>query len=137
MKKNPTQEEWLGIAIGITEQGQISPTHFGDADRVILARIQSGAFELLDEIPNPLKDEEEDEDHGNRKKLKKAEAFLENIQIVATSKASINLKRLQTNSGKWSVVSNKSPEALLSYLSEHIDNLQSWFSNPDKGIFRT
>ena len=134
MKKDLTQNEWLGVAIGITEQGQISPTHFGDADRVILARIRSGAIELLDNMINPLKDEEEG--HGHRGKLEKAKTFLEDVQIIATGKASINFKRLQAKSGKWPVVTDKTPEALMAWLSEHIDELRAWFNKPDKGIFR-
>ena len=134
MRKTPTQNEWLGVAIGITEQGQISPTHFGDADRVILARIRSDAYELLDNMPNPLKGEEEG--HAHKGKLEKAKAFLRDVQIIATGKASINFKRLQAKSGKWPIVTDKSPEALLAWLSENLDNLRAWFSDPDKGVFR-
>lgn len=135
MKKNLTQNEWLGVAIGVTEEGQISPTHFGDSDRVILARIQSSAHELQDNIPNPLKNEEEG--HAHKGKLEKAKTFLKDVQIIATGKASINFKRLQAKSGKWPVVSDKDPETLLTWLSEHLDDLEVWFSDPDKGVFRT
>jgi len=122
------------MAIGVTEHGQISPTHFGDADRVILARIQSGAYELLDNTPNPLKGEEEG--HAHKGKLEKAKIFLKDVQIIATGKASINFKRLQAKSGKWPVVSDKDPEALLTWLSENLDDLRAWFSDPSNGVFR-
>ncbi len=135
MKKDPTRNEWLGVAIGVTEQGQISPTHFGDSDRLILARIQASAYELLDNIPNPLKNEEEG--HAHKGKLEKAKTFLEGVQIIATGKASVNFKRLQAKNGKWPVVSDKDPKALLVWLSEHLDDLEVWFSDPDKGVFRT
>ena len=131
--ENDKSLDWTTVAIAIDENRHISQTHFGDATQILLARVKAGAHELLDVFPNPLKGEEEG--HGGLQKLEKAKTFLADIQILATGKASINFKRLRAKSGKWPVVSPLDPEALLDWLSLHLEELQAWFTNAEHGVF--
>ena len=131
--ENSKSLDWITVAIAVDENSHISQTHFGDAAQILIARVKAGAHESLDMFPNPLKGAEEG--HGGLQKLEKAKAFLEDIQILATGKASINFKRLRAKSGKWPVVSPLDPEALLDWLSLHLEELQRWFADAEHGVF--
>ncbi len=126
---------WRVVAIGITKDGRISPTHFGDADRMMLGRVRSGEYEVIDNIPSPLATMEET--HGRQKKLMYAARFLKDVQIIATAKPSINFKKLRIEKGKWPIVTAMEPEVFLAWLSENLDEVTRWYDNPDNHVFRT
>ena len=126
--------DWFRVAIAITDDGEISPTHFGDAERMLLARVRVNSYEIMDNIPSPLTAIEET--HANRVKLNHAGRFLKDIQIIVTGKASINFKKLRIERNKWPMVTTMLPEAFLRWLAENLEQVDRWYQKPDNHVFQ-
>ncbi|NOZ13641.1 MAG: hypothetical protein GXO69_08365 [Acidobacteria bacterium] len=128
--------QWKKVAIAITKDGAISPTHFGDADQFLLAEVCKGKFRILETRPNPVKEMDE-EHHGNREKLNKASGIMKGVTIMATGKPSGNFKKMRTEKGKWPIITKMEPDAFLNWLSRSLATLESWFNNPGNIVYKT
>ncbi|RLE24836.1 MAG: hypothetical protein DRJ08_00090 [Acidobacteria bacterium] len=134
--KKPDEVQWKKVAIAITEDGAISPTHFGDAEAILFAEVRPGEFKILEIRPNPVKQVDEGR-HGSDGKLKKAAGFMKDVHIVATGKLSGNFKKMHTEKGKWPFITKLDPEPFLNWLIHSFPALECWFSDPNNTVYRT
>ena len=135
-KKKPDEVQWKKVAIAVTETGAISPTHFGDAERILFAKVRPGEFRILEIRPNPVKQVDENQ-HGSADKLNKAAGLMKDVDIVATGKLSGNFKKMRSKKGKWPFITKLDPEPFLIWLIHSLPALESWFDNPEHTVYRT
>lgn len=134
--KKPDKVQWKKVAIAITEEGIISPSHFGDAEQLLFAEVCPGEFRILETRPNPVKQVDE-ERHGSQGKLNQAAGMMKTMNIVATGKLSINFKKMRTEKNKWPIITKMDPEPFLNWLCHSLPALESWFNNADNTVYRT
>ncbi len=134
--KESNRLQWKKVAIAITEKGNISPTHFGDATRILFAEVSPGKYRILESRPNPVRTTNEKE-HGSAGKLKKATEFLKDVDIVATGKFSGNFRKMRTEKDKWPFITRMEPEVFLNWLIHSLPALESWFDDPKHTVYRT
>ena len=136
-KNNKTEKtQWKKVAIAITKDGTISPTHFGDAEQLLFAEVCQGEFRILETRPNPVKQVDE-ERHGSQGKLNQAAGMMKSVDIVASGRLSINFKKMRTEKGKWPFITKMEPERFLNWLQDSLPELEDWFSNQDNIVYRT
>ena len=131
----PDTNKWKKVAIAITKDGTISPTHFGDADQLLFAEVCQGEFRILETRPNPVKKVDE-ERHGSQGKLNQAAGMMKSMNIVATGRLSINFKKMRTEKNKWPFITKMNPEPFLNWLKDSLPELEEWFKDPKNTVYR-
>ncbi|MCK5878803.1 MAG: hypothetical protein KAH24_03425 [Holophagae bacterium] len=131
----PDTNKWKKVAIAITKDGTISPTHFGDADQLLFAEVCQGEFRILETRPNPVKKVDE-ERHGSQGKLNQAAGMMKSMNIVATGRISINFKKMRTEKNKWPILTKMDPEPFLNWLKDTLPELEEWFKDPKNTVYR-
>ncbi len=134
--KKTDKAQWKKVAIAITKDGAISPTHFGDADQLLFAEVREGEFRILETRPNPVKEIDE-EHHGSQGKLNKASGMMKGVAIVATGKLSSNFRKMRTEKGKWPILTKMDPDSFLNWLSHSLPALESWFNASGNTVYKT
>ncbi len=124
----------IRVAVGLTPAGEISPTHFGEADQYLLAQVRDGGVEILQRGPNPMKTTG-GEGHGEAK-LGRASEFLRDVQVVVSGKKSPNFVKLRQRKGKWPMVAQGDPRAFLEWLAAHRKEVEDWFSHPENLVYQ-
>ncbi len=132
----PDEAQWKKVAIAVTEDETISPTHFGDAEQLLFAEVCQGKFRILATKPNPVKRVDE-ERHGSQEKLNQAAGMMKKVDIVVTGKLSGNFKKMRTEKNKWPFITGLDPELFLNWLKNALPEVEEWFKDPDNTVYRT
>jgi len=135
-KNKPEKAQWKKVAIAITKDGTISPTHFGNAEQLLFAEVCPGEFRILETRLNPVKEVDE-ERHGSQGKLNRVAGMMKSVDIVATGRLSTNFKKMRTEKGKWPFITKMEPESFLEWLKDSLLELEDWFNNPENTVYRT
>jgi len=138
MKDNnvPGEAETVAVilaAVAVTETGEISAGHFGEAPRIRQAEIRPGRVLVMGDVPNPIRGG--GPVHGSEKKLNTAGEFLKSVRILVAGRRSPNFVKLWKEKGKWPVVGSGDAWDALDWISRNLDTLAAWFEDDDHIVF--
>lgn len=116
----------IRIAFAVNNSNQLESRHFGEAEKFIFYNWQHDDLVYLREAPNPLKNFDEDQPHGDLKKGRGIIDLLKNlnVDVVVSKQFGKNIKLI--NQHFIPVITREDhPAEVLPFLKENVE----WLKN--------
>jgi len=137
----------IKLAMAVGDDGNFQAKHFGDADKYEIYEWDNNSFFYLNEIINPFKTLDEEQEHGSREKGKAIIGLLKenNINILVSKQFGKNIQMVIQHFIPV-IVSKNTPGEVLEILDKQIKWIEDELKNkPDefslftinKGILKT
>lgn len=116
----------IRLAFAANQNNQIVDSHFGEAEKYLLYEWNECDLIYLKEVQNPLKDFEEENQHGNRKKGNGIINLLkqDNVDVVISKQFGKNIKMVNQHFVPV-IVRVDTPSETYDFLKTHIE----WIRN--------
>ena len=111
----------LQFAFAVNNNNQFEKNHFGDADKLLIYKLESNKILMLAEEPNRFKLLDEEVEHGSKRKGKAIIEFLKkkNVNVLVSRQFGKNIKLINEHFIPI-IISSEKPDEVVQILTRHL-----------------
>jgi len=120
----------IKFALAVSTAGKFQAKHFGDADKYLIYKWNNDELVYLNEIPNPYKNFDEEQEHGSQKKGRAIIDLLKEsgVNVLVSKQFGKNIQMVNRHFIPV-IVYTETPEMALPALNNHMKWIMDEFNN--------